>query len=171
MTPLRQRFLHDLQLRNYSPRTLETYLSHVVRFARHFGRSPDQLGAEDVRLYQIHLLEQRHASWSVFNQAVCALRFLYGVTLRAPFPIDLIPYGKKPKTLPAVLSREEVAQLFAEIAERAPACRFADCRHFTEPGCAVRAAVEAGEVAASRYASYRDIVQEGGAVPEYLRRP
>ncbi len=113
MTPLRQRFLHDLQLRNYSPRTLETYLSHVVRFARHFGRSPEQLGAEDVRLYQLYLLQQRHASWSVFNQAVCALRFLYRVTLRAPFDVTMIPYGKKPKTLPAVLSREEVAQLFA----------------------------------------------------------
>ena len=113
MTPLRQRFLHDLQLRNYSPRTLETYLSHVVRFARHFGRSPEQLGAEEVRLYQLYLLQQRHASWSVFNQAVCALRFLYRVTLRAPFPIDMIPYGKRPRTLPAVLSRAEVAQLFA----------------------------------------------------------
>jgi integrase/recombinase XerD len=113
MTPLRQRFLHDLQLRNYSPRTLETYLSHVVRFARHFGRSPEQLGAEDIRLYQLYLLQQRHASWSVFNQAVCALRFLYRVTLQAPFDVTMIPYGKRPKTLPAVLSREEVAQLFA----------------------------------------------------------
>src|SRR5260370_14113719 len=113
MTPLRQRFLHDLQLRNYSPRTLETYLSHVVRFARHFGRSTQQIGAEALRLYQLFLLQQRHASWSVFNQAVCALRFLYRVTLRAPFDVTMIPYGKKPKTLPAVLSREEVAQLFS----------------------------------------------------------
>jgi site-specific recombinase XerD len=113
MTPLRQRFLHDLQLRNYSPRTLETYLSHVVRFARHFGRSPEHLGAAEVRRYQLYLLEQRHASWSVFNQAVCALRFLYRVTLRAPFDVTMIPYGKKPKTLPAVLSRDEVVQLFA----------------------------------------------------------
>src|SRR5262249_3124196 len=120
MTPLRQRFLHDLQLRNYSPRTLETYLSHVVPFARHFcrpplprlppppplGPAPEPLGAEDLRQYQLSLL-QPHASWSVFNQAVCALRFLYRVTLHVPFPIDMIPYGKKPKTLPAVLSREE----------------------------------------------------------------
>ena len=117
MTPLRQRFLHDLQLRNYSPRTLETYLAHVVRFARHFGRSPEQLGAEDIRLYQLYLLQQRHASWSVFNQAVCALRFLYRVTLRAPFDVTMIPYGKKPKSLPAVLSRDEVAQLFALVAQ------------------------------------------------------
>ena len=52
------------------PRTVETYVRHVVHFARHFGRSPEQLGAEEIRLYQLHLLEQRHASWSVFNQAV-----------------------------------------------------------------------------------------------------
>jgi hypothetical protein len=51
------------------------------------------------------LLHQQHASWSVFNQAVCALRFLYRVTLQAPFDVTMIPYGKKPKTLPAVLSR------------------------------------------------------------------
>src|SRR5262245_27756544 len=113
MTPLRQRFLDDLRLRNYSPRTEQIYLYHVVRFARHFGRSPAQLGPEEVRAYQLHLLQEKKASWSAFNQAVCALRFLYGVTLQAPFAVTMIPYGKKPKSLPAVLSREEVAQLLA----------------------------------------------------------
>jgi integrase len=113
MTPLRQRFLDDLRLRNYSPRTRKTYLDHVVRFARHFRRSPERLGPEEIRAYQLHLLNERHASWSLFNQAVCALRFLYRVTLRAPFPVDMIPYGKKPKTLPDVLGRDEVARLFA----------------------------------------------------------
>jgi integrase/recombinase XerD len=112
MTPLRQRFLDDLRLRNYSPHTLKTYLRAVVRFARHFGRSPDQLGPEEIRAYQLFLLEQG-TSWSVFNQAVCALRFLYRVTLQAPFAVAMIPYGKKPKALPAVLSREEVAALLA----------------------------------------------------------
>jgi site-specific recombinase XerD len=113
MTPLRQRFVEDLRVRNYSPRTVETYLQHVVRFARHFGRSPKQLGPEEVRQYQLHLLQERHASWSVFNQAVSALRFLYRVTLGAPFAVDMIPYGKRPRSLPAVLSRDEVAQLLA----------------------------------------------------------
>jgi site-specific recombinase XerD len=115
MTPLRQRFLDDLRLRNYSPRTLQTYLHHLVHFSRHFGRSPEHLGPEEIRTYQLHLLQQRHASWSAFNQAVCALRFLYGVTLRAPFPVTMIPYGKKPKSLPAVLSRQEVVQLLARV--------------------------------------------------------
>lgn len=113
MHPLRQRFLDDLRLRNYSPRTQKTYLDHVVRFARHFQRSPQHLGPEAIRTYQLHLLNERHASWSLFNQAVCALRFFYRVTLQAPFAVDLIPYGKKPKSLPAVLSRDEVARLFA----------------------------------------------------------
>src|SRR5262249_50289617 len=113
MTPLRQRFLQDLQLRNDRPRTQQTYLQHVIRFARHFGRSPAVLGPEEIRTYQVYRLQERHASGSAFNQAVCALRFWYGVTLRAPFAGALIPYGKKPKPLPAVLSREEVAPLFA----------------------------------------------------------
>jgi site-specific recombinase XerD len=113
MTPLRRRFVEDLRVRNYSPRTVETYLQHVVRFARHFGRSPKDLGPEEIRQYQLHLLQERHASWSVFNQAVCALRFLYRVTLGAPFAVDMIPYGKRPRSLPAVLSRDEVAQLLA----------------------------------------------------------
>jgi site-specific recombinase XerD len=113
MTPLRQRFLDDLQLRNYSPRTQQTYLRHIVHFSKHFGRSPDQLGPEEIRAYQLYLRNDHQASWSAFNQAVCALRFLYRVTLQAPFAVSLIPYGKRPKALPAVLSREEVAQLFA----------------------------------------------------------
>jgi site-specific recombinase XerD len=117
MTPLRQRFLDDLRLRNYSPRTLQTYLHHIVRFSKHFGRSPAQLGPEEIRTYQLYLLHERHASWSVFNQAVCALRVLYRVTLQAPWTVTMIPYGKKPKSLPAVLSRDEVAQLFALVAQ------------------------------------------------------
>ena len=116
MTPLRQRYLDDLRLRNYAPRTVDTYVRAVARFARHFGRSPERLGPEDVRAYQLHLLHE-HASWSRFNQAVCALRFLYRVTLGRPDVVTMIPYGKKPKTLPAVLSRPEVVQLFAQVAQ------------------------------------------------------
>jgi site-specific recombinase XerD len=113
MSALRQRFLDDLRLRNYSPRTLETYLQHVVRFSKYFGRSPAALGPEAIRTYQLYLLHERHVSWSVFNQAVCALRFLYRVTLQAAFAVTMIPYGKRPKTLPTVLSREEVGRLIA----------------------------------------------------------
>ena len=110
MTPLRQRFLDDLRLRNYSPRTLETYVACVARFARHFGRSPDQLGKEEIRAFQLHLLEQK-VSWCQFNQTVSALRFLYRVTLGRADQVEQIPYGKKPKRLPCVLSPEEVLRL------------------------------------------------------------
>jgi site-specific recombinase XerD len=115
MTPLRQRMLEDLRLRNYGARTVETYVAAVAQFARHFGKSPELLGPEDVRTYQLHLLEQRHASWSRFNQTVCALRFLYRVTLGRPEVVTMIPFGKRPKTLPSVLSREEVLRLFAAL--------------------------------------------------------
>jgi integrase/recombinase XerD len=107
VTPLRQRFCDDLRLRNYAPRTIDAYVAGVVRFAKHFGRSPDQLGAEDVRSFQLELLRRR-VSWSLFNQTVCALRFFYHVTLQRPDVVKMIPFGKKPKTLPCVLSPEEV---------------------------------------------------------------
>jgi hypothetical protein len=71
MTPLRQRFIEDMQRRNLAARTVSTYTSAVAAFARHFGRSPEHLGAEHVRRYQLHLIAVG-ASWSRFNQAVCA---------------------------------------------------------------------------------------------------
>jgi site-specific recombinase XerD len=111
MTPLRQRFIDDLRLRNYARRTIGTYVCQVASFARHFGRSPELLGADDVRAYQLHLL-QRRVSWSTFNQAVCALRFLYRTTLGRPDELPFIPFGKRPKTLPSVLSPDEVLRLF-----------------------------------------------------------
>jgi site-specific recombinase XerD len=110
MTPLRRRFVEDLTIRNYSSRTIECYVALVARFAAHFGRSPEQLGAEEVRAFQLHLLEKR-VSWSHFNQAVCALRLLYRLTLHQPDLVTMIPYGKKPKTIPCVLSADEVARL------------------------------------------------------------
>jgi site-specific recombinase XerD len=112
MTPLRQRFIDDLRLRNKSRRTIETYVLRVALFARHFGRAPDLLGAEEVRAYQQHLLD-RQVSWSMFNQSVCALRFLYNVTLGRPDVIRHLPFAKRPRTLPVVLSPDEVVRLLA----------------------------------------------------------
>ena len=80
MTPLRQRMIEDLQLRNRSPVTTKAYVRYVAQFAKHFGCSPEKLTPEHVRQYQLHLL-QKKVSWSTFNQSVCALRFLYGTTL------------------------------------------------------------------------------------------
>jgi site-specific recombinase XerD len=111
MTELRRRLIEDLQLRNYSPRTQQAYVSHVAQFARHFGRSPDQLGAEEVRAYQLYLIHERKWSWSSFNQAVSALRFFYKVTLGRTELLPQIPFGKRTRKLPAVLTRQEVATL------------------------------------------------------------
>lgn len=112
MTPLRQRLVEDLQRRNYSPRTVACYVGHVAAFARHFNRSPDQLGADEVRAFQLHLLDRR-VSWSAYNQASCALRFFFGKCLGRVELLPAIPFGKRARTLPAVLSRDEVLQFFA----------------------------------------------------------
>ena len=110
LTPLRQRYIDDLRLRNKSPRTIETYVLRVMQFARHFGRSPEQLGPKELRVYQQHLLA-RQVSWSTFNQSVCALRFLYNVTLGRPHEVVHLPFAKRPRLLPTVLSPEEVVRL------------------------------------------------------------
>ena len=115
MTELRQRMVADLRIRNYSPRTIDCYVDCVARFARHFSQSPATLGPEHIRAYQTHLVETKRASWSAFNQAVCALRFLYGTTLQRPGLIEDIPFPRQPKTLPVVLSRTELARFFAAV--------------------------------------------------------
>lgn len=113
-TPLRQRMIDDLKLRNRSPRTIETYVSHVARFAEFHGRSPELLGPEEVRAYQKHLVDSK-TSWSLFNQAVCSLKFLYRVTLCVTWPVEQIPYGRKPRKLPVVLSQDEVLLLIGAV--------------------------------------------------------
>ena len=111
MTPLRQKMLEDLQLRNYSLSTIETYIRCVADFAAHFGKPPDQLGPEHVRQYQLFLARERRAAWSTFNQYVCALRFFYHITLGRKEMIEHIPYPRHERRLPAVLSQSEVAAL------------------------------------------------------------
>jgi site-specific recombinase XerD len=113
MTPLRQRMFDDMQLRNFASNTIDAYVDQVAKFARYFSRSPEQLGPEEIRRYQVHLVQEKKVAWSTFNQAVCALRFLYRVTLAKDWPITHIPYAKRPKRLPIVLSADEVQRLLA----------------------------------------------------------
>jgi integrase/recombinase XerD len=87
MTPLRLRMIQDMRLRNLSAKTVEAYVGAVARFAKHFGQSPEQLDAEQVRQYLLHLVDHDHASWSRYNQTRCALRFLYRVTLGKDQPV------------------------------------------------------------------------------------
>jgi site-specific recombinase XerD len=115
MTPLRQRMIEDMRLRNFAPRTIQVYVERVATFAKHFGKSPDRLGAADVRAYLLFLVNQKHASWSYYNQALCALRFLYRVTLGKPWVLDGIVCPKQQKKLPVVLSPAEITQFFEAI--------------------------------------------------------
>ena len=116
MTPLRQRMLEDMRVRNLSPNTQRAYLESVARFARHCGRSPADLGPDDIRTYQVYLVEERQLAPSSLAIAVCALRFLYKVTLKQPWAFDeLIPAPKKPRRLPIVLSPDEVVQFLAAV--------------------------------------------------------
>ena len=115
MTILRRRMIDDLEIRNYSPRTVETYVRCVSRFAQHFGQSPKLLGSEQIRRYLIFLVRQNGVSWAVFNQTVCALRFFYKTTLAREWMVEHIPFPKQEKKLPVVLSTEEVAVFFRVI--------------------------------------------------------
>ena len=110
MTPLRKRMLEDMRIRNFSPPTIDGYIRYVAQFAKHFQTSPDQLGPEHVRTYQLYLLEQQ-VHQSILVQTVSALRFLYEKTLHRPWTVDYIPFPKKIKKLPVILSRDEVQTL------------------------------------------------------------
>lgn len=81
MSPLRRRTIEDMTVRNLSPATQRSYVHAVARFSCFFCRSPERLGLEDVRSFQVHLVAGG-ISWPALNQTVCALGFLYGVTLR-----------------------------------------------------------------------------------------
>ena len=111
MTSLRQRMIGDMQVRNLSPHTQAAYVQQVSLFARHFRQSPDALGPEEIRAYQLYLTNERKLAPSSILQAIGALRFLYKVTLQKDWPWEqTIPTPKKPQTLPIVLSPEEVLQ-------------------------------------------------------------
>ncbi len=115
MTPLRRRMIDDMKLKNLSPRTIQAYVSRVGSFARHFGRSPQDLGRDEVRAYLLHLVQEEKVSWSVYNQTLAALRYLYEVTLARHDVLERIPCPKQPKRLPVVLSLDEVARMFSAI--------------------------------------------------------
>lgn len=115
MTPLRQRMIADMQVRNLSPHTQNIYLDHVSRFAGHFGKSPALLGPEEIHAYQVYLVQEKQVSWCSFNQSVAALRFLYRCTLHEDWAIERIPYPRRGQKLPVVLSISEVLQFFHSI--------------------------------------------------------
>jgi integrase/recombinase XerD len=106
MTPVRQRMTEDMQVRNLSPHTQASYVQQVSLFARYFNKSPEVLGPEEIRAYQVYLTNEKKLAPSSILIAVSALRFLYKVTLHKKWTFeDMIPAPKKPQTLPVVLFR------------------------------------------------------------------
>jgi len=117
MTPLRQRMIEDMQVRNLSPHTQSTYVLQVSLFARYFGKPPDQLGPEEIRSYQVYLTKEKKLATGSILIAVAALRFLYKITLHQDWTLpDIIPAPKKPQKLPVVLSPEEVRHFLSCVA-------------------------------------------------------
>ena len=110
LSPLRQRMLEDMRIRDLSVRTQTAYIRAVKRFAVYLGRSPDTATAEDLRLFQLHMVEEG-ATTGTLNATVAGLRFFFEVTLSQPELLKKITYVSQPRKLPIILSREEVSQL------------------------------------------------------------
>jgi site-specific recombinase XerD len=114
LSPLRRRMIDDMTVRNLSPATQRSYIYAVTKFSRYFQRSPDRLGLEDVRAFQVYLVSTG-ISWPALNQTVCALRFFYGVTLgRGEIP-ERIAYAREPRKLPVVLNADEVVRFLEAV--------------------------------------------------------
>ncbi len=114
-TPLRERMRSLLHTRNYSQRTEKTYITAVARFARHFGRSPELIGREEIERYQIWLRDEQHISASALNQTICALKFLYKEVLGRSDEVGRIVYARRERRLPVVLSPEETIEFLRAI--------------------------------------------------------
>jgi len=111
--------LEDMQIRNLAVNTQESYVQQVSLFARYFKQSPERLGPEQIRAYQVYLTNERRLATSSILIAISALRFLYRITLKKDWTFeDIIPAPKKPQTLPVVLSPEEVIQFLACVASQ-----------------------------------------------------
>jgi site-specific recombinase XerD len=116
ITSLRQRMIEDMQIRNLAVDTQNTYVLQVSMFARHFGKSPEMLGPEQIRTYQVYLTNEKKLATSSILIAICALRFLYKVTLKKNWALEeVIPAPKKPQKLPIVLSPDEVMQFLRAV--------------------------------------------------------
>src|SRR5271157_5738577 len=115
MTPLRRRMTEDLILRNRAPGTIRQYVNCAAGLARHFNASPERLGPEQVRSYLLHLVQERHVSWSYYIQVLSALQFLYRVTLGMDWVVEKVACPKVPKRLPVILSPDELVRFFKAV--------------------------------------------------------
>ena len=115
MTPLRRRFIEDMQLRGLAPTTQRSYIHYVADFAKFYGLRPEKLDQEAVRQYQLHLVQERNLSPQSSNTFISAVQFLYVETLEMPWGKSWLPRMHCPDKQPVVLSPEEVAKFFRHV--------------------------------------------------------
>lgn len=115
MTPLRQRFIDDMIIRGLAPATQRSYVHYVARFSLYHHKSPEFLGLEELRDYQLYLLEERRLVPDSVNCFMSAARFLYQVTLEMPWGNECFPRTRCPYRLPVVLSQEEVLRFLQHL--------------------------------------------------------
>jgi site-specific recombinase XerD len=138
VSPLRQRMIEDMRMRQLNGKTQIAYIRAVRRFAGFLGRSPDTATAEDLRRFQLHMAEQGTSSMTI-NATISGLRFFFEVTLGRGELMTMMSAVREPHKLPVVLSREEVARLLAAV--RNP-------KHRAALSVAYGAGLRASEVAA-----------------------
>ena len=107
-----QRLIDEMKCRNYAAKTTTEYAASIRRLGTHFGCCPSQLSLEQIRAYQLHLIQEKHISWSHYNNEMAAIRLLYLKVLQYDWPMEQLPYAKRGRELPVVLSRHEVFQLW-----------------------------------------------------------
>ncbi|MBI1789950.1 MAG: site-specific integrase [Acidobacteria bacterium] len=107
--------IEDMQLRSLGAETQRAYLHYIHGLARFYQTSPEQLNLEDLREYQLYLINEHHYSADSVNTFVSAAKFLYNVTLETPWPERALPRARVPYRLPVVLSAEEVAAFFEHV--------------------------------------------------------
>jgi site-specific recombinase XerD len=88
MTPLRQRMIEEMHLRNYSKHSIAAYVSAVYRLANHYGRRPDRLSREEIRAFLVDLVEEQRVSWPYYQQVLAALRYFYRHVVRRGEVVD-----------------------------------------------------------------------------------
>ena len=115
MTPLLQRMIEEMRIRDYSERTISAYVSAVYRLAAFYHQSPDKLGREEIRTFLVDLVEEKQVAWSYYKQVLAALRYLYRHVLHRGEVVEDIRGPRSKKMLPIVLSVEEVARFFKAI--------------------------------------------------------
>ena len=121
MTALRQRMIATMQLRGLSAHTQRAYLQAIHLLAQHYHRPPDQLTDDDIRQYFLYLRNERKVARSTSTIALCAMKFLVEHVIHHPWPTLELVRPPKPRTLPTVLTREDVQTLLALV--RRPAYR------------------------------------------------